>query len=76
LGLCSQVDLDFEVSRAAKDRPNLMEEGGQTLLPAQVTTARTVSDALVSSPIDDLKRRPEISLESVFSRFGGPKSNI
>lgn len=76
LGLCSQVDLDFEVSRAAKDRPNLMEEGGQTLLPAQVTTARTVSDALVSSPIDDLKRKPEISLESVFSRFGGPKSNI
>ena len=44
LGLCSQVDLDFEVSRAAKDRPVVVEEAGQTLLPAQVTTARDTSD--------------------------------
>lgn len=38
LGLCSQIDLDFEVSRAAKDRPPA-EDRGQTLLPAEITTA-------------------------------------
>lgn len=39
LGLCSQIDLDFEVNRAAKDRPAALEEQGQTLQPAEITTA-------------------------------------
>ena len=40
LGLCSQIDLDFEVQRAAKDRPAPKPgEGGATLLPAEVSTA-------------------------------------
>ena len=38
LGLCSQIDLDFEVSRAAKDRPAVVEDRSQTLVPASVTT--------------------------------------
>ncbi|MGY2050668.1 DUF1013 domain-containing protein [Methylobacterium sp. JK268] len=39
LGLCSQIDLDFEVQRAAKDRPAAVEgaEGGQTLMPAELS---------------------------------------
>jgi hypothetical protein len=40
LGLCSQIDLDYEVTRAAKDRPAVEVERGPTLLPAEVTTAR------------------------------------
>src|SRR3954453_9898659 len=37
LGLASQIDLDFEVARAAKDRPAVQPaEAGQTLLPAEV----------------------------------------
>jgi uncharacterized protein len=40
LGLCSQIDLDFEVQRAAKDRPVVETEAGATLLPAEITTAR------------------------------------
>ena len=40
LGLCSQIDLDFEVNRAAKDRPKVEEPGGQTLVPAEITTAK------------------------------------
>ncbi len=40
LGLCSQIDLDFEVNRAAKERPKAEEEGGQTLVPAEITTAK------------------------------------
>ena len=38
LGLCSQIDLDFEVQRAAKEKP-VDAEAGATLLPAAVTTA-------------------------------------
>jgi hypothetical protein len=38
LGLCTQIDLDFEVNRAAKDRPPQMEDHGQTLEPAAITT--------------------------------------
>lgn len=41
LGLCSQIDLDLEVQRAAKDRPAApVPDGGQTLLPADVSTSR------------------------------------
>ena len=76
LGLCSQVDLDFEVSRAAKDRPVVVEEAGQTLLPAQVTTARETSDDELAVPsIDELKKKSDINLDSVFARFGGSKSD-
>lgn len=40
LGLCSQIDLDLEVQRAAKDRPAApVGEGGQTLLPADLSTS-------------------------------------
>jgi hypothetical protein len=38
LGLCSQIDLDFEVQRAAKEKPPEPDTGA-TLLPAEVTTA-------------------------------------
>src|SRR5206468_1663930 len=40
LGLCSQIDLDFEVARAAKERPQQVQDRGQTLVPAEVTTRR------------------------------------
>src|SRR5437899_78452 len=40
LGLCSQIDLDIEVRRAAKEKP-IEAESGVTLLPAEVTTAKT-----------------------------------
>src|SRR5213083_2794830 len=40
LGLCSQIDLDFEVGRAAKERPQQVQDRGQTLVPAEVTTRR------------------------------------
>jgi uncharacterized protein len=68
LGLCSQVDLDFEVQRAAKDRPVTADAGGQTLLPAEVTTAIEPDrfDPLSSTP----KRVEEkIDANSVFSKL-------
>jgi hypothetical protein len=39
LGLCSQMDLDLEVSRSAKDRPAPAPDVGATLIPAELTTA-------------------------------------
>src|SRR5204863_8215618 len=39
LGLCSQIDLDLEVSRAAKEKPVPADHDRVTLLPASVTTA-------------------------------------
>src|ERR1700674_4596967 len=39
LGLCSQIDLDLEVQRAAKEKPVATAAPGATLLPASVTTA-------------------------------------
>jgi len=39
LGLCSQIDLDLEVMKAAKEKPAPIESQGATLLPASVTTA-------------------------------------
>src|SRR5271157_6410401 len=44
LGLCSQIDLDFEVQRAAKERPPEPDTGA-TLLPADITTARPAAEA-------------------------------
>src|SRR5881397_1237173 len=40
LGLCSQIDLDLEVHRAAKEKPVDAESQGATLLPASETTVR------------------------------------
>lgn len=75
LGLCSQIDLDFEVSRAAKDRP-ATEDRGQTLLPAEVTTSRShtpSTEAEVFGSQGHARERDEdddsVDLSSVFSRF-------
>ncbi len=38
LGLCSQMDLDFEVNRASKDKPEAPVDTGPTLLKAEDTT--------------------------------------
>jgi uncharacterized protein len=40
LGLCSQLELDLEVQKAAKDAPARPVETGPTLLPAAETTSK------------------------------------
>jgi len=60
LGICSQLDLDFEVQRAAKDRPAavVLAEAGQTLLPAEITTA------------PEMKEKSEtLNVDSVFAKL-------
>ncbi len=72
LGLCSQIDLDFEVARSAKDRPLVAEDAGQTLLPAEVTTAPRAP----SNPFEDFnapapreERETKIDVDSVFAKL-------
>lgn len=65
LGLCSQIDLDFEVRRAAKEKPAEADRGA-TLLPAEVTTAP--SEAPEQTP-QQTKRAEELNVEAVFAKL-------
>ena len=60
LGLCSQIDLDFEVSKAAKANPDAVlrkDEPDDTLLPAEITTAEAELDVQsVFAKLNQLKR--------------------
>jgi hypothetical protein len=65
LGLCSQIDLDIEVQRAAKEKPVTADDhAGATLLPAAETTARREAEAeMQKKPGDDL------NVEAVFAKL-------
>jgi hypothetical protein len=67
LGLCSQIDLDFEVQRAAKDRPQVETEAGATLLPAEVTTAR--SEEYEVPPEADKKKKDDDDVKAVWAKL-------
>jgi uncharacterized protein len=74
LGLASQIDLDFEVQRAAKDRPAVegAAEGGQTLLPAEVSTAQPAQRAEPFGNLEAPKKpAPEekLDVDSVFAKL-------
>jgi hypothetical protein len=74
LGLCSQIDLDFEVGRAAKDKPQPQPaDSGQTLLPAEVTTALPEPATAESFASMEPPRRSgpqeKIDVDSVFSKL-------
>jgi hypothetical protein len=65
LGLCSQIDLDFEVQRAAKEKPVELETGA-TLLPAEITTARPAPEL---EPAASPKEGEELDVQAVFARL-------
>ena len=75
LGLCSQIDLDFEVTRASKDRPAVDAERGQTLLPAEVTTAKpapspSTESEVFGSPSRGRSDEAPVSIHDVFGKRG------
>ena len=75
LGLCSQIELDFEVGKAAKDKaPVESDEGDQTLVPAEITTrrepARTSTDVFGAAPAPtERESEPAIDVNSVFGKL-------
>jgi hypothetical protein len=75
LGLCAQMDLDFEVNRAAKERMPLVDDRSQTLVPAEVTTAvhenvemgdeeRVFGERQAQS-----EEQPDFDVDSVFAKL-------
>jgi hypothetical protein len=72
LGLASQIDLDIEVHRAAKEKPIDIEAQGATLLPASETTAPRHQP----EP-EEKKPSGELNVDAVFAKLkqiGGAKS--
>ncbi len=72
LGLCSQIDLDLEVHRAAKEKPIDHTAQGATLLPASETTIRPREP----EPEEEKKQSDELNVDAVFAKLkqlGGGK---
>ncbi len=74
LGLCSQIDLDFEVDRAAKASPSDGEpvSEGATLLPASETTtaaAAAVAAAAAARPERSAEREASAEADAVFAKL-------
>jgi uncharacterized protein len=64
LGLCSQIDLDFEVQRAAKEKPLPQAAyGGATLLPASETTKKEPEIEQTE------KQREDMDVDAVFAKL-------
>src|SRR5471030_1605650 len=77
LGLCSQIDLDLEVHRAAKEKPKVEEDRGQTLVPAEVTTAKpapTSQADVFGAPAKPKAKEEKIDVDSVFGKLKELKS--
>ena len=72
LGLCTQLDLDMEVRKAAKTAPQPVEAEGVRLLPAQETTA---PQALREAETREREREPEFDADSVFAKLKSLKSS-
>jgi hypothetical protein len=73
LGLCSQIELDFEVQRAAKEKPAVQQYGGATLLPASETTRKDEDEG---TPATD-RQRDDMDVDAVFAKLktiGGKKA--
>ncbi len=67
LGLCSQIDLDFEVQRAAKDRPAVpVDSGGATLLSAEETTAKQEA---IAEEAALARSKEDLDVDAVFAKL-------
>ncbi len=76
LGLCSQIDLDFEVARAAKERPKVEEDRSQTLVSAEITTAKPApsSRTEVFGAPKPKAEEEKIDVNAVFGKLKGVKT--
>ncbi|MBS9722617.1 DUF1013 domain-containing protein [Tianweitania sp. BSSL-BM11] len=66
LGLCSQIDLDLEVSRASRDKP-AAPSTGETLLPASMTERLEVNQ-------DQHEDDRELDANAVFAKLSSLKN--
>jgi hypothetical protein len=72
LGLCSQLDLDFAVQRAAK-KSGKGQTGDaaevRTLIPAAEMVAAAAESAAPAAPAPERQREPEYDADSVFAKL-------
>lgn len=73
LGLCSQIDLDLEVSRAAKDKGPVDTTPEQTLLPADQTTSAPARFDPFERP-EAPRREERYDADKVFANLKSLKS--
>ena len=75
LGLCSQIDLDFEVEKAAKSLPpQPAEPAGATLLPASETTATPAALAVAAgASSQSAEKDAELEADAVFAKLKSMK---
>jgi len=71
LGLCSQIDLDMQVSKAAKEKPAPSDHERVTLLPASVTTAPEQEPVQEDSRVAaaSAKAQDDADVASVFAKL-------
>ena len=74
LGLCSQIDLDAAVRKAAKDSPRAAEPG-PTLIPASETQAMEAATP-AAAPARDADDEERIDAESVFAKLKSLKGPV
>lgn len=65
LGLCSQIELDAVVAKAAARRPRVTVEEGPTLEPAEATTAPEPQED------EDERETTHVDADTVFANLGG-----
>ena len=68
LGLTSQLELDFEVNRANKEKPVAAENSGATLLPASETT-RKEAEAAPATAEGSNKPGGDLDVSAVFAKL-------
>lgn len=66
LGLSTQIDLDFEVGRASKEKPVEAVETGPRLLSAETTTAPEADEAM---PADGERKGRELDVDAVLAKL-------
>ncbi|MEM8798263.1 MAG: cell cycle transcriptional regulator TrcR, partial [Pseudomonadota bacterium] len=88
LGLCTQIALDAEVAKAAKNLPPRPDEPqGATLLPVEETAPMPIDapqpvigdDAFFGSPVSqpapEIEKEPEFDADSVFAKLSSLKKD-
>ncbi len=74
LSLCSQIDLDFEVNKSSKGRPQAEVEATQTLLPTEITTGRKPSEP-VFAPSAPKAKEVDTDVMNAFAKLKALKSS-
>ncbi len=71
LGLSSQIELDIEVEKAAKNAPKPIEgEEPQTLMPVDETTSEEAIAAAFAKPAPKTREEEEaVDADAVFANF-------